>query len=202
MLVACVLCLAGCEPPPPKTAAPESHPPASGELSPVALAASPNGQVLYLACATARQVLVLDARQQRIRQRLNVPGEPSGLALAADGRRLFVTCAGPDGQVCVLDPASGKLLRTLTAGHTPLSPVLSRDGKTLFVCNRFNDALSVFDLRQARETARIPVAREPVSAALTPDGRFLLVHRETLRLCRRDSQSLTVPGVWVAGKVW
>jgi DNA-binding beta-propeller fold protein YncE len=74
-----------------------------------------------------------------------------------------------------MDAASGKVLKTLAAGHTALSPVCSADGKTLFVCNRFNDSVSVFDLRQDREECRVPVAREPVSAALTRDGRFLLV---------------------------
>jgi mono/diheme cytochrome c family protein len=63
----------------------------------------------------------------------------------------------------------------LAAGHTALSPVLSPDAKTLFVCNRFNDSVSLFDLRRGQEESRIQVAREPVSAALTRDGRFLLV---------------------------
>ena len=63
----------------------------------------------------------------------------------------------------------------MAAGHTALSPVLSPDAKTLFVCNRFNDAVSLFDLRRGQEESRIQVAREPVSAALTRDGRFLLV---------------------------
>ena len=49
-----------------------------------------------------------------------------------------------------MDTASGKVLKTLAAGHTALSPVLSPDGKTLFVCNRFNDAVSVFDLRRGQ----------------------------------------------------
>jgi hypothetical protein len=74
-----------------------------------------------------------------------------------------------------MDTASGKVLKILAAGHTPLSPVLSPDAKTLFVCNRFNDAVSLFDLRRGQEEGRIQVAREPVSAALTRDGRFLLV---------------------------
>jgi len=174
-LLALVPCLAGCEPSSPDRAARESHPPIPGALSPVALAASPDGQILYVACPDARQVLVLDARQRQISRRLTLPGEPSGLALTPDGQRLFVTCAAPASQVCMVDPASGKVLRTLTAGHTSLSPVLSRDGRTLFVCDRFNDAVSVFDLRRDRLAARIPVAREPVSAALTPEGRFLLV---------------------------
>jgi mono/diheme cytochrome c family protein len=74
-----------------------------------------------------------------------------------------------------MDTASGKMLQTLAAGHTALSPVLSSDGKRLFVCNRFNDAVSLFDLSRGLEECRISVAREPVSAALTRDGRFLFV---------------------------
>jgi len=174
-LVALLLCLAGCAPSSPDQAGRESHITPAERLSPTALAASADGQTLYVACAAAKQVLVWDARQRQITKVLGLPGEPSGLDLSQDGKRLFVTCAGPVGQVCVLDTASGKVLKTLAAGHTALSPVLSHDAKTLFVCNRFNNAISVFDLRKDREAARIPVAREPVSAALTQDGRFLLV---------------------------
>ena len=152
-----------------------SAPATSGDLSPVALAASPDGKNLYVACATAKQVLVFDTSQRRIASRLALPGEPSGLALSPDGARLFVTCAGLASQVCIIDAASGNVLKTLVAGHTALSPVLSQDAKTLFVCNRFNDAVSLFDLRRAQEEGRIQVAREPVSDALTRDGRFLLV---------------------------
>jgi DNA-binding beta-propeller fold protein YncE/mono/diheme cytochrome c family protein len=146
-----------------------------GDLSPSALAVSPDGQNLYVACATAKQVLVFNTGQRQITRRLALPGEPSGLVLSFDGSRLFVTCAGPASQVCIMDTASGKVVKTLAAGHTALSPVLSPDGKTLFVCNRFNDAVSAFDLTQGLEAARVQVAREPVSAALTRNGRFLLV---------------------------
>ena len=147
----------------------------TGDLSPTALALSPNGEDLYVACATARQVLVFNTAERRITKRLAMPAEPSGLVLSADGTRLFVTCAGPISQVSVEEITLGKTSQTFNAGHTALSPILSRDGKILFICNRFNDSVSLFDLRQGKEQARIPVAREPVSAALTPDGRFLLV---------------------------
>jgi DNA-binding beta-propeller fold protein YncE/mono/diheme cytochrome c family protein len=153
----------------------DSAPTTSGDLSPAALASSPDGQSLYVACATAKQVLVFDTAQRRITRRLGMPGEPSGLALSPDGTRLIVTCAGAASQVCVVDTASGRVLKTLAAGHTALSPVLSPDAKTLFVCDRFNDAVSLFDLRVDKEVSRIKVAREPVSAVLTRDGRFLLV---------------------------
>ena len=120
----------------------------SGDLSPSALAVSPDGQNLYVACSTAKQVVVFNTVQCQVTRRLALPGEPSGLALSPDGARLFVTCAGPASQVFVIDIPSGKVLQTLAAGHTALSPVLSPDGKTLFVCNRFNDAVSLFDLRR------------------------------------------------------
>jgi YVTN family beta-propeller protein len=156
-------------------AAAEGSPALSGDLSPGALAISADGQSLYVACAWANQVLIFNTSQRAVARRLAVPGSPSGLVLSADGKRLFVTCSAPASVVCLVELPSGKVLKTLAAGYTALSPVLSSDGQTLFVCNRFNDAVSVFDLAQDKEVARIGVAREPCSAALTRDGRFLLV---------------------------
>jgi DNA-binding beta-propeller fold protein YncE len=166
-------------------ALPPTNPPTS-DLAPCALAVSPGGQALYIACFKTNQVLLFDNVQRQISRRWAVPGPPSGVALSADGTELFVTCCGPSSQVCVLDTATGHVLHTMAAGHTALSPVVSGDGKTLYVCNRFNDAVSVFDLRHWREAERIPVTREPVSAALTLDGRWLLVANHLPR-CREDA---------------
>ena len=174
-LLALLASLPACSRSNPADLTPNSTPASSGDLSPAALAISPNGQSLYIACSTAKQVLVFNTAQRLITKRLPLPGEPSGLVLSPDGARLYVTCAGPVSQVCVMELPSGKVVQTLTAGYTALGPVLCPDGKTLFVCNRFNDAVSLFDLRQGREESRIPVAREPVCAALTRDGRCLLV---------------------------
>ena len=63
----------------------------------------------------------------------------------------------------------------LRAGYQAQSPVLSPDGRTLYVCNRFNNDVSVFDLATKKEIRRIAVPREPFSAAVTPDGKHLLV---------------------------
>ena len=147
----------------------------AADLAPTALAARTDGSMLYIACSSAKQVVEFDPTRLQAARRFPVPGSPSGVALSRDGTRLAVTCAGPSSRVCLLDAATGDLRQTLAAGHTALSPVFSADGATLFVCNRFNDAVAVFDLKSDVQTASIPVAREPVSAALTPDGRFLLV---------------------------
>jgi YVTN family beta-propeller protein len=144
-------------------------------LSPAAMAPSADGHTVFIACATADQVLRFDTATGRISRRVKLPAAPSGLALSEDGTRLYVTCAGPESRVCVINAASGKIVAVIPTGHTAMAPVLARDEKTLFVCNRFNDSVAVIDLRKQKEVARIGVEREPVAAAITPDGRFLFV---------------------------
>lgn len=149
---------------------------AAGErLSPTALVAAPDGAKVYVACGAAGQVKVVDVVSGKVAGSISLRPRPSGLALSADGRRLFVTCAAAESKVCVVDLHLGKVTETLTAGHTAMAPVLSADEKTLFVCNRFNNDVSVLEIASGKELRRIPVRREPVAAAITPDGRHLLV---------------------------
>ena len=168
ILAACLVCLA-----PWHTRASSSSPTAA--LSPAALAATPDGTRLFVACASANQVAVCDVASGAVIKRITVPHSPSGLALSSDGARLYVTCAAPRSTVRVLEAGSGKTLSSLPAGHTATAPVLGPDGKTLFVCNRFDNDISVIDLGTGQEQCRIPVQREPVAAAISRDGRFLLV---------------------------
>ena len=144
-------------------------------LSPTALAASPDGVTLYVACATGNRVAVIEVGSRKVTRSIDMPASPSGLCLSPDGARLFVTCAAPESRVCIVETATGKIKSELPVGHTAMAPVLSPDGQWLYVCNQFNNDVSVFDLKAGRETRRIPVRREPVAAALTPDGKRLLV---------------------------
>jgi YVTN family beta-propeller protein len=144
-------------------------------LGPSALVASRDGKTLYVAHADAWQVAWVDLASGTVTRRVDVPAEPTGLALAPDGSRLYVTCAAPRSSIVALDPQSGRLLATIAAGHTAMGPSVAPDGKRLYVCNRFNNDVSVIDLPAGREVARVKATREPVATALTPDGRTLLV---------------------------
>lgn len=130
---------------------------------------------MFIACATGRQVIEMDLASRKIARKMTVPGDPSGLALSADGARLYVTCASPASVVAVLDVAAGRVLETIPAGHTATSPVLSPGGELLFVSNRFNNEIGVIDLQARKQVRRIRVEREPVSATATRDGKLLLV---------------------------
>jgi YVTN family beta-propeller protein len=144
-------------------------------LSPTALVATEDGKTLYIAGATAKQVLGFNTAKREVSCSIPMPQAPSGLALSADHARLFVTCAAPESEVCVIDLNKSKVVETMSAGHTALAPVISPDCKTLYVCNRFNNNVSVIDLVAGKEVRRIAVQREPVAAGITRDGKYLLV---------------------------
>ncbi len=146
-----------------------------GPISPAALVASGDGRRLFVAGATAGQVMVFDLMKRQVVGTVRVPEAPSGLALTPDGKTLYVTCAAADSVICAIDTGRMETTGRMVTGHTAMAPVLSRDGKTLFVCNRFNHEVACLDLATGLTTRRVRVPREPVSADLTPDGRFLLV---------------------------
>lgn len=143
--------------------------------SPTALVADAAGKTLYVAEFTANKVAEVDAATGAVRREIVLPDPPSGLALSADGKKLFVTGAAPKGSVHVLDLASGKVIASTPVGHTPLSPVLSPDGRRLYVCNQFNNEVAVLDCGSGKVESRIKVIREPMAAAITPDGSRLVV---------------------------
>jgi len=144
-------------------------------LSPTALAATMDGKIVYVACATANRVVSVNLGTRRVTLCVETPGAPSGLILGANDAKLFVTCAAPESKVAIVDLAERQIVAQIPTGHTSMAPVLSLDGKTLYVCNRFSGDVSVIDLISGRERERVQVQREPTAAALTPDGRLLLV---------------------------
>jgi YVTN family beta-propeller protein len=144
-------------------------------LSPTALVADNQGQIIYIAGADAKQIALFDTNTAKVTATISVPDEPTGLALSSDGELLYVTCAGPRGKICVIETRTADLLRTFTAGHTPTAPVLSPDGELLYVCNRFDNEVSVINTSDDKQVSKIPAFREPVAADTTSDGRWLFV---------------------------
>jgi len=108
-------------------------------------------------------------------RRVDVPADPTGVALSPDGSKLVVTCAAPKSTVVVIDASSGKVTATIPAGHTARAPVITPDGKRLYVCNRFDNDVSVIDLATAKEITRVAAVREPFAATVMPDGKAVLV---------------------------
>jgi DNA-binding beta-propeller fold protein YncE len=148
---------------------------AAAALSPTAVAVSADGGQLFIACATANRLVVFDTATAQVVRTIPLPLAPSGLVLTRDNSRLVVSGGGDKGALCLVEVATGKIVRTLRTGHTPMSPVLTPDERRVLVCYRFENCIGIIDLLSGKESARIPVAREPVAAALTQDGTQLVV---------------------------
>jgi YVTN family beta-propeller protein len=152
-----------------------SRQPADAYLGPSAIAVSPDGQVLFACLADARQLAFVELPDGRIVRTVPTPGEPTGLAISRDGRRVYVTCAAAASSVLEIDAASGEILASFPAVHTAMAPTLSPDGERLYVCNRFDHNISVIDLEHRTEIAQVAAVREPIAAAVSADGRELWV---------------------------
>jgi YVTN family beta-propeller protein len=144
-------------------------------LGPCDLVPSKDGATLYVASADANQVIFLDIQSGQINRAIDTPHRPTGLTLSPDGSRLYLTCAAAKSAVLAIDADRGTIKATISAGHTACGPAISSDGERLYVCNRFDNDISVIDLKAGRETARVPAVREPLAAAVTPDGKSVLV---------------------------
>jgi len=144
-------------------------------LGPCALSASPDAKKLYVACADAESILVVDLTEEKVTRQVPMPARPTGMALSGDGSKLYVTCAAPQSTVVVLQTESLSVAARIPVGHTACGPALSPDGLRLYVCNRFDNDVSVVDLDAGVERERVPAVREPIAAAATPDGRSVLV---------------------------
>lgn len=149
--------------------------PAQHYLSPLSLAVAPDQTNLYVAAYTGHQIVVLSLTESTVTSTFSLPGAPTGLCVSADGAELYVTIETPEGALLALNRADGTVRASLRAGHGPVAPVASPDGKLVYLCSRFDNLVTVMDVAAAAELARIPVNREPIAAALTPDGKWLCV---------------------------
>ena len=110
-----------------------------GGASPAAVAAG--DRYVFVANATNDTISVIDGATSRlVRQiELNVPGLerlrgvlPFGEALSADGKRLYVACAGLNA-VAVVDVEHGRLEGYIPAGWFASLVSLTNDGRTLVI---------------------------------------------------------------------
>ena len=146
---------------------------AKSYLSPEYLAASPDGQSIYLTAATDKKILKLASESGEVLATWSLRANPSGIAVGPEGL-LYVTAGAEEGMLYKLTPA-GKVKEKLAVGHTPLSPVVSPDGKTVYLLNRFNHQVQVVEAETLKSVQAIPVVREPHAAVLAAGGKLLFV---------------------------
>ncbi|MYF91912.1 MAG: T9SS type A sorting domain-containing protein [Gemmatimonadetes bacterium] len=149
----------------------------SGQAHTVEIADTSEG--LYGIAATAdkifttdiagSQVLVLSP-QGRVTGRIPVPPKPRSLALAPDGKTLYVTSMDT-GRLTAIDADDATVVRTIdldVSGTFAIAP--SPDGRKLYLTAYSEGALLVVDVASGILRKRLAIGRNPRAIAFSPDG--------------------------------
>jgi YVTN family beta-propeller protein len=141
-------------------------------LSPIEMALSPDGRLLFVVCQDSDEVRVVDVRSSKVISSVPVGHVPRGIALSPDNRQIYITNAWSD-TVSVIDAATLKVVQRLPTGFEPTGIVVDRRGKTVYVANRLSGDISVIDLNTGQETKRLLAGRGASYLALSPDGKLI-----------------------------
>ena len=139
-------------------------------LSPIEMAFSGDGRVLYVVCQEADEIRIIEPESGKVQGSIHVGHVPRGIVLSPDSRRLYVTNAWSD-TVSVIDTASREVVQTFPTGFEPTGVVLDEPGTTLYVANRLSSDISVIDLETGKEIKRLLAGRGASYLALSPDGK-------------------------------
>ncbi len=133
---------------------------------------TPDEKTLYTALSGLHGFATIDIPNKMMTQtllppmpwmncRVEPPNTPvHGIALTADGKKLWVTSVSDSG-VYVYDIAAKTLGPKITVGECPNWISMSKDGKYATVSNANTDDASILDARSEKEIARIKVGKAP-----------------------------------------
>ncbi len=89
--------------------------------------------------------------------------------LSHDGKEILVSGTGRD-RFLVVDLATGKIEKTVVTGHSPEHFDVSPDGRLVYVGNMLDSTVSVINVHEGREVARLTGFFEPHGFSVLPDG--------------------------------
>jgi YVTN family beta-propeller protein len=135
--------------------------------------------------ALSGTISVIDLKGNRELREIATGLHPSGLALSAGGRTLFVANANSD-TINVIDTETLRVTDTISVrpdpslpfGSQPNALALSADGRTLYVANGGNNAIAVIALRSESRTNNIVTGFIPTAwfpGAVAADSNHLYI---------------------------
>jgi YVTN family beta-propeller protein len=89
---------------------------------------------------------------------------PAGLAIAPDGRRIFIALDDRD-EVAEADTCSRQVLRRVKVAGTPYGLAIDPEGKNLFITCKRDDRIVVLDSTSLKEVGSVSVGMGPVAVA-------------------------------------
>ena len=132
-----------------------------------------NGKWLYVLEEQRQSIVKINLKSNRVRRRFSVPPDTRDM-LYENQHSLLLVSGVANGRLSRLDLRKDTVETLIDAGHYPVAPVLDETHQHIFVLNRFAGRATKIDLT-TQSAASIHVGREPIAAALSPDGKTLCV---------------------------
>jgi YVTN family beta-propeller protein len=160
----------------------------------------PAGPLAFVTNERDGTITVIDTVRDRVYSTLKVGGRLRGIRLSPDRSKIWVAISYPSNQsqgedkIAELD-LKGHVIAKYEAGTDPENFVVDYNATRLYIANEDAGTASITDVKANRVIASMPVGLEPEGAAMSPDGRWVL-----LSLRNRAAASVSIdtqPGRWV-----
>lgn len=141
-------------------------------LSPLEMAVSLDGRLLFVVCQDSDELRVVELASGKVLKAVPVGRVPRGIALSPDGLRIYVSNSWSD-SVSVIDTKTLEVVRTLPTGFEPAGVVLDNKANTLYVANRLSNDVSLIDLKSGQESKRLLAGRGASYLSLSADRKLV-----------------------------
>ena len=119
------------------------------------------------------QVTFIDPNGLDLQSTVAVGSHPRACVWDSANPRWLYVAVEDEAAVEVIDSLSAAVVTTIPVGRLPAGLAVSATRREVYVTHRIDSQLTVIDLAQRQVAAEIPLADEPFSAVLTPNGKPL-----------------------------
>jgi DNA-binding beta-propeller fold protein YncE len=152
-----------------------------------------DGTIAYVGCDRDREVVAVNVASPTagvLVARIQLDGNPNGMALSQDGSTLYVAQDNQD-QIAVITTATNKITHKVdtrgplyldfpanTTGAAPTAVTVNNATKTLYAVNAGSNSIAVIPLtgqEAFRAVALIPTAYDPTDVAFSADGSWMYI---------------------------
>ena len=128
---------------------------------------------LYVGNSTADNISVIDLGSLKVIGDIQVGPHVHGMAVRADGSRLFSTSEG-DNTLRIFDTSTGKLVSAVKLAGRPNQCAVTPDGKFVAIPIRDMDSVDIVDVAQQKVVKTLPV-KAPHNAFNAGSNRYIFV---------------------------
>lgn len=121
-----------------------------------------------------KRVAVYSPDGRKLLKTYDMPEVPTGVTV--DETKIYVTTFETKGRLYVLDLNSTRIECSIETGAGACSPVIRKEVSRLYVCNQFQNTVSEIDVATNKVIRTVEVLREPKSAVVSRDGKYLFVN--------------------------